>query len=537
MSLKGHTVIELTDVNTGEKEIHEDDNMITNAIKQLLGYNGHVCISTRQSLSYGAASKYSELLRLTGGLFLFDTELEENVDKYYPPAGVRLVGFGSGVSYTGHNLQAGSYNQQESGPTENGYRHVWDFNTNQANGQIACACLSTRSGGKITTGGDEYYSDYAYQVGISSDIKEEINFGEVQRSYYGTRLTGTDSNNAYLNANSVLYTDGRKNRYIRALSDYWFYNYYTSSTGDIDTFKKSIFYNKGIDLGIYRYSVNDFSIFDSKYDGNSDETYEDGLIETVHVEMPSELKSLITDDMINNTYKRFKVCTSCDENFIYIMITLPTDFDNSNYLSANKNVYVWKIDVNTFESSMVKVTNTTGESIWFYQSGPDSASLNSFILDNYFICIGNTSSKMYIIELSDNTRVKVVKNFDDTDFIYTSGTPRTMLLSYAHNGKLIFSKTNTSRFWHVLDPVLGIIQYKNIQVKEIINYNINSDRLQRCFKLYGTPFLIFVDYSSSLATLYAAVDLSLLITINNLTSPVTKTASQTMKVTYTLTKA
>ena len=37
MSLKGHTVIELTDVNTGEKEIHEDDNMITNAIKQLLG--------------------------------------------------------------------------------------------------------------------------------------------------------------------------------------------------------------------------------------------------------------------------------------------------------------------------------------------------------------------------------------------------------------------------------------------------------------------------------------------------------------------
>ena len=62
MRLKGHTVIELTDVNTGEKEIHEDDNMITNAIKQLLGYNGHVGIPTRQSLSYGAACKYSVLL-------------------------------------------------------------------------------------------------------------------------------------------------------------------------------------------------------------------------------------------------------------------------------------------------------------------------------------------------------------------------------------------------------------------------------------------------------------------------------------------
>ena len=533
MSLKGHTVIELTDVNTGEKEIHEDDNMITNAIKQLLGYNGHVCISTRQSLSYGTTSKYSELLRLTGGLLLFDTELEENVDKYYPPAGVRLVGFGSGISYAGNNLQAGSYNQQESGPTENGYRHVWDFNTNQANGQIACACLTTRSGGKITTGGDEYYSDYAYQVGVNADIKDEINFRAAQQSYYGTRLTGTDSNDAYFNANSVLYTDGRKNRYIRALSDYWFYNYYTSSTGDIDKFKKSIFYNKGIDLGIYRYSVNDFSIFDSRYNGNSDETYEDGLIETVHVEMPSELKSLITDDMINNTYKRFKICTSCDENFIYIMITLPTDFDSANYLSANKNVYVWKIDVNTFESSMVKVTNTTGEPIWFHQSGQSSISPSSFILDNYFICTGNTSGKMYIIELSDNTRVKVVKKFDDTDFTYGSSSSRFMFIPYAHNGKLIFSPSDGSSFWYVLDPVLGKIQYKNIKQKEVFS----SNRLSRCFKLYGTPFLIFVDWNNgSLATLYTAVDLSLLITINNLASPVTKTASQTMKVTYTLTK-
>lgn len=533
MSLKGHTVIELTDVNTGEKEIHEDDNMITNAIKQLLGYNGHVGISTRQSLSTGITSKYSELLRLTGGLFLFDTELEENVDKYYPPAGVRLVGFGSGIGYAGNNLQAGSYNQQESGPTENGYRHVWDFNTNQANGQIACACLTTRSGGKITTGGDEYYSDYAYQVGVNADTKDEINFRAAQQTYYGTRLTGTDSNSEYLTANSVLYVDGRKNRYIRALTDYWLYNYYTSSTGDVDKFKKSIFYNKGIDLGIYRYSVNDFSIFDSRYNGNSDETYEDGLIETVHVEMPSELKSLITDDMINNEYKRFKVCTSCDENFIYIMITLPTDFDNANYLSANKNVYVWKIDVNTFESSMVKVTNTTGEPIWFYISGQASITLNSFILDNYFICVGNTSNKMYIIELSDNTRVKVVKKFDDTDFIYTSDSAKNMFLPYAQNGKLIFARLSSESFLYVLDPVLGTIQYRNIKPKEVFS----SNRLQRCFKLYGTPFLVFDDWSySSVATLFAAVDLSLLITINNLTSPVTKTASQTMKVTYTLTK-
>ena len=40
MALHGHTKIELTDVNTGEVEIYEDDNMVTNALNSFFWQKG-----------------------------------------------------------------------------------------------------------------------------------------------------------------------------------------------------------------------------------------------------------------------------------------------------------------------------------------------------------------------------------------------------------------------------------------------------------------------------------------------------------------
>ena len=40
MALKGHTRIELRNIETGEVEVHEDDNMVTNALSKLLGNYG-----------------------------------------------------------------------------------------------------------------------------------------------------------------------------------------------------------------------------------------------------------------------------------------------------------------------------------------------------------------------------------------------------------------------------------------------------------------------------------------------------------------
>ena len=37
--LKGKSVIELTDVHTGKKEVYEDTNLVTNAISDILNSN------------------------------------------------------------------------------------------------------------------------------------------------------------------------------------------------------------------------------------------------------------------------------------------------------------------------------------------------------------------------------------------------------------------------------------------------------------------------------------------------------------------
>ena len=39
MKLKGTTKIELTDVNTGKKEVYRDTNMVTKAVSQVFGTN------------------------------------------------------------------------------------------------------------------------------------------------------------------------------------------------------------------------------------------------------------------------------------------------------------------------------------------------------------------------------------------------------------------------------------------------------------------------------------------------------------------
>lgn len=43
---------------------------------------------------------------------------------------------------TGSNLKRGSFNENESGDITGGYRFVWDWLTNQGNGQIASVCLT-----------------------------------------------------------------------------------------------------------------------------------------------------------------------------------------------------------------------------------------------------------------------------------------------------------------------------------------------------------------------------------------------------------
>lgn len=157
MKIKGHTIIELTDVNTGAKERYEKDNMVTHALDKYFEDIGAFNISPL----YNSDVRNNLIPRLLGGLLLLDTPLTENADNIICPSGVEMVGNGSyNVSSGNEDLvtEMGTYDQLESGWRNDGKMiMVWNFSQNQANGKdanqsIACVCLTSANHGYIGEG-------------------------------------------------------------------------------------------------------------------------------------------------------------------------------------------------------------------------------------------------------------------------------------------------------------------------------------------------------------------------------------------------
>ena len=121
-----------------------------------------------------------------------DNTIPENADIVYPPANVREVGH-AGVAYSGTNAYRGSYNVNESGAIDGGYRHVWDFGTDKANGEIKCLSLTSKTGGNIGLHYDDssgYNAMYVYELCRKSSNYNYI-LGRVAKNKYAFRATST----------------------------------------------------------------------------------------------------------------------------------------------------------------------------------------------------------------------------------------------------------------------------------------------------------------------------------------------------------
>lgn len=538
MKLKGHATIELTDVNTGEKVVHEDDNIITNAIKEMLRYNGALCNSGNYALNCNMSDLYSPLKRLTGGLLLFDSEIEENVETIYPPSGVSLVGCASGISYNGENIMAGSYNKSESGKIDGGYKHVWDFSTSQANGQIACACLTSMSGGKVSSGSYPFSTDYMYKTGESNDVAEETLFKDASLGFFATKCEDA----SYPEPFSLLFLDGKRNRMLQAKTQYWYYVLNKNSSTYLPYFQKSIFYNRAIDILVKRFPVNNFSIFDSLRTQGlaTSAAYDADLIDEVHIEMPDGLKAVITDEMISTgTTRYFGLSFSSDDDYMYIIIKL-AQTSSTDIVDKNEKLYIWKIDVGTFESTYFEVTNTTGESLWFQSNVAynvsERGSSTVAVFDDKMICVGYSSKYVYCIDLNDNTNVSKI-TFNDGSIMLAHANYGLGLTMYQLGGKIFVSPYGgySGNYALSVDTVAKKAGYKNISTAQLYGAGAYSSYVYKLMHVAGTLFNVVVN-SSNYCQLVVVYDPSFLVTINNLSSPVLKTASQTMKVTYTLTQ-
>lgn len=184
--LKGKTIIELTDVRTGKKEIYKDENLVTEAIADVLNTNlqGTMYDNPNFDSVNGEAWLLPVYSRLTGGVLLYQNEIEEDPSVIYAPLDNPLVGYASNDVNTTEDVQRGSRNLTESKAVDGGFKYVWDFATSQANGTISCICLTNIMAGR----GCKYTNNYFVRLKSDNVIDGEIsndNYRHTHRTYIG----------------------------------------------------------------------------------------------------------------------------------------------------------------------------------------------------------------------------------------------------------------------------------------------------------------------------------------------------------------
>ena len=192
MKLKGKMVLELTDVNTQETETVTEENMVTNAVNNILGLNP-------MGIFYKASGEYDEMVmwnkgllpicpNLVGGILLFSKALDENADNIYVKSDNLPVAYASNNVNATANTARGSLNLTESKKLDNGYKFVWEFTPSQGNGTIAAVALTSAKGGENGFGSQTGDASTFMQIrvvdlGEISDDKKMVLFEAVELDF------------------------------------------------------------------------------------------------------------------------------------------------------------------------------------------------------------------------------------------------------------------------------------------------------------------------------------------------------------------
>ena len=474
MGIKGRTIFELTDVNTGEVERYEDCNMVTNALQYYLETYG---MFTNNILANDDIRGKRLWKNLVGGLFLFDKNIEENVENTFMPAGVSMIGNGSiDISNSGDVTELGSYNATESGLQDDGsIKFVYDFSTQQANGTIACACLTSASGGYVGMGNAS--GNYI------TNSNKPMYYGQnsVQKRRYPMFFYGNGGRIAQCFAyatyadDTLCYVEPSSVKYDPASSEsHW------SNTGKIKVYK--------LRANLKSISIKDYQNFDKSQ-----------VLETYDIDIPQE----ILDYMGTSTDKTL-INGDAYEKSIFITFNKSGEF-----IRKGSFAWVMKIDEN-MTATAYKITNNTGYEI--------NAEDNDRILyhNGYAWVVLNGIYKLVGIKYTDSTQI-----IDDN--IELDGGNSAQVIG---KGLLLNGYPNGRK------KIYDIVNHTS----KIINASYDGFYI---FHLTDREGIYLKAYVSGLdrndAYYILMKDDRYLATINNLAEPVVKTSSKTMKVTYTLT--
>ncbi len=473
--LKGHTKIELTDCKTGKKHVTEETNMVTNAVAHLFADN----------LNGMGLLDYSDLVPIASqcmsGLLLFEKPVEESAERLYAPSDNHCVGYCNTAVNTGTDVKRGSYNLTESEETTDGHKYVWDFNTSQGNGTISALSLTKPNAG----------IGYMYN-GVS---------GFSRRRYRDFEINSANADILFLLRNSV--SVDIENDTITSVT--WDS---PSGTASIVTLRYPW---SGMRLKS-NFSVSDIKIID---------TYD-----------------IYCASVIEGSGNR--VAVDGGDGYLYVFKSNTTQTNNINWLKISKSDYSsYTTGTYVFDADVAfKPLNAVKYSI----NGISALQLQCAVRNGYLYLLKSNDTGLYKVNLEDSTDITFVEfGFKGTYF------------SQERNGN-VSPGTYTVRYEWLPSPIQVFKDY-------IIGKNFIVDNDDNVIQTTGFTNMMFSDvtrfisyntycigvgaffsrYEASSSAEKGWLRLSIytgpyLSTINNLSEPVLKTATQTMKITYTLTE-
>ena len=495
--LKGSAKIELTNVD-GSKKVVEHGNMITGAVNDLL-YTPRGEMSNIMRISDNNTSYVSNMF---GGILLFEDALNNDASDYYIP-NLKITGYASQDAYNGIDVARGSFNQPESGLQEDGsYKLVWDFSTSQGNGVIKSLGLCPNLMGKI---------------GISNTIVEsEKNNFDIDKN----SVSPFDTNNKML-------LDGYA---VEGISSYHFnivavigniayavdkFNVITDSASDRKL--RSIMYNGGI-LKLYRFNIATEGVGISNVVGMA--TY----IDCIDVQLPTDFLSKLSD---NTNACNFVEYFYNDTEKKIILYPCNSSVD----IAKNSLIKYVEIELeNNMTVTTYNFTNNAGNIKLNknYNSANDNGNGSTiFIFKDYVVTIAtyDNKTKLYSAKKSDNTNVKVATDAIGNEFIFSKDTDMIRYL-YTFGNILVFG----------IEKGIVYSDYQKICIFDMSTGLIKETNAKKLTCRSNVPLMNKVTWAKTgpYLGLKIAVNPFVLTTKNNLDAPVTKTASQTMKITYTL---
>lgn len=446
--IHGRTKIELYNPNTKIKNIVKSENTFQSAVlaKHLNTYGEF-------SLPNGGWN-YTNLV---GGLLLFKNAIQ--VGSRFMPAGNKMVGQGYRGSVTqGTYSLLGTFNQAESAASDAAITQVYDFETNQANGQIGCIALTSYKGGQIGygIGSNTPYALYTFDDGFGAGIGEVGNQG----GYYNG------------------------------------YQYYVSgySNGVLSIRKTPVDVEKG---SIFR-----------------------GLAKTLTFDL-EELG--ITPKSVDAYWNIMGDCG--DGVFRFWSETI----GSGQSVASGGTIYYYEFDAENETLTQGTLTNTSGETISIANYGVQ------FRGDKVFIASYNNSQtgNVYVFDAEDSTFIKKFTNIQN--FSYYNGTIAPQFLPCELSDDLFLLQGYSSgQYTFLYDAVADTTERMNLTYQRNTGNNFGAmTQMRSCEGILKAGARI----ANNNYQAYVAKNPLYLATINNLQSPVTKTAAQTMKVTYTLTEA